>query len=600
MHRITAIVLMVFLAVAAAGVVLTGDWRGGPGGAAGAGEAGAEPLVDVRPLRTARALAPMAGRPNEVALAQEALRVADREVDLSFAMAFRAADDQPAPTDVKTLKLLERVTRRQKRLEEAQARVAELTKAAAKAVDSRKDLLQDQLDEAEAWVSVAQDSVDDAKVDLQRAGGDRHAQIQQLKDEHDASEHQGAPAEGAAAARPAPAAPARSRGLLGRVQEWSDLRAIRKALRDGQEEARTAAARLRRQHDDLAEKLKASGAEVPAPGGATDTPPGSDESVARRARTRHLTSQQKDVLGLNRRARLQGELARIYSQWEALVAGRIRSVLHGSLLSVAALLLLALVVVATDGWLTRFFSGLGPERVRVLTIRRVARVAVESAGVVLGLLIVFGPPGQLAMLLGFAGAGLTIALKDFIVGFFGWFVLMGKDGIRVGDWVEINGVTGEVADIGPLHTVLLETGNWTDAGHPTGRRVTFVNSFAIEGHYFNFSTSGQWLWDEVVATLPPGRDPYPVVESIRTMVTRETQEMARLAEEEWTKAGHSRGLSGFSGAPSITVRPGSGGLEVVVRYVTRANERHSLRARLYQALVDLFGGGSRAAASASP
>ena len=53
------------------------------------------------------------------------------------------------------------------------------------------------------------------------------------------------------------------------------------------------------------------------------------------------------------------------------------------------------------------------------------------------------------------------------------------------------GVGGEVVEISLLRTTLLETGNWTDSGHPTGRKVTFVNSFAIEGHYFNFSTSGQ-------------------------------------------------------------------------------------------------------------
>jgi small-conductance mechanosensitive channel len=43
--------------------------------------------------------------------------------------------------------------------------------------------------------------------------------------------------------------------------------------------------------------------------------------------------------------------------------------------------------------------------------------------------------------------------------FFGWFVLMGKNGIRIGDWVEINGVTGEVIEFGMFHAVLLETGN---------------------------------------------------------------------------------------------------------------------------------------------
>src|SRR5260370_42600721 len=103
----------------------------------------------------------------------------------------------------------------------------------------------------------------------------------------------------------------------------------------------------------------------------------------------------------------------------------------------------------------------------------IARVAVEVCAVVFILLVIFGPPSQLGTILGLAGGGLTVALKDFIVGFLGWFVLMGKNGVRLGDWVEINGVTGEVVELGMFHTVLLETGNWTDSGHPTGRRVTF-------------------------------------------------------------------------------------------------------------------------------
>ena len=36
-----------------------------------------------------------------------------------------------------------------------------------------------------------------------------------------------------------------------------------------------------------------------------------------------------------------------------------------------------------------------------------------------------------------------------------------------------------------------------------------MNSYAIQGHFFNFSTSGQWLWDEVQVTVPATEDPYP-------------------------------------------------------------------------------------------
>jgi small-conductance mechanosensitive channel len=229
------------------------------------------------------------------------------------------------------------------------------------------------------------------------------------------------------------------------------------------------------------------------------------------------------------------------------------------------------------------------DRRQVQNLRTVAGVTLRVVAVLLILLVIFGPPGQLGTFLGLAGAGLTVALKDFILGFFGWFVLMGKNGIRLGDWVEINGVTGEVVELGMFHTVLLETGNWTDSGHPTGRRVTFTNSFAIEGHYFNFSTSGQWMWDELQVVLPTGQDPYPVIDAIQKKVAEATTETAKQAEQEWKKAASSRQMSALSAAPAINVKPVIGGVEIAVRYITRANERYQLRAKLYQAAVDLLG-----------
>ncbi len=82
----------------------------------------------------------------------------------------------------------------------------------------------------------------------------------------------------------------------------------------------------------------------------------------------------------------------------------------------------------------------------------------------------------------------------------------GPNGVRVRDWVEIDGVGGEVVHLGLFRTWLLETGNWTANGHPTGRKVSFLNGYAIRGKYFNFSTVGQWMWDEIKVTIPPGTD----------------------------------------------------------------------------------------------
>jgi hypothetical protein len=145
-----------------------------------------------------------------------------------------------------------------------------------------------------------------------------------------------------------------------------------------------------------------------------------------------------------------------------------------------------------------------------------------------------------------------------------------------------------VVELGMFHTVLLETGNWTDSGHPTGRRVTFTNSFAIEGHYFNFSTTGQWLWDELKVVLPSSQNPYPVVDSIQKTVLEATAGSVGQAEREWQSATYSRDMSTLSAAPAVSVKPVIGGVEIAVRYITRANERYQMRSKLYEAAMKLI------------
>ena len=314
-----------------------------------------------------------------------------------------------------------------------------------------------------------------------------------------------------------------------------------------------------------------------------------EELAAAADRTWELASQQEALSNFDKRIETNKELSAVYSNWIESVANRQRAVLHRALNGVLMILAIVLIGIYFMTVLDKVVGRLTMDRRQTQSLRTVAHVSLRVATVLVILLVIMGPPGQLGTFLGLAGAGLTVALKDFIVGFLGWFVLMGKNGVRLGDWVEINGVTGEVVELGMFHTVLLETGNWTDSGHPTGRRVTFTNSYAIEGHYFNFSTSGQWMWDELQVVLPVGQDPYPIIDAIQKKVTEATTETAKQAEQEWKNAASSRQMNALSAAPAINVRPVVGGIEIAVRYITRANERYQLRAKLYEAAVELLG-----------
>ncbi len=328
---------------------------------------------------------------------------------------------------------------------------------------------------------------------------------------------------------------------------------------------------------------------VTAPPAGAVLPTSHDAAATLLRQTRQITANQKLLTLLDRQTADQRQLAGIYAQWSGVVAAQAAAVLHGLMLDALIVLGILLVLVFLDHWVHRLLNNPKLDRRQVETLRSLTRIGLRVVAVVIIVLILVGTPSQFGTMLGIVGAGLTVALKDFIVAFFGWLVLMGRNGIRLGDWVEINGVSGEVTELGMFHTVLLETGNWSDAGHPTGRRVTFTNSFAIEKHYFNFSTSGQWLWDELQVVVPAGRDPYPIVQAITQRVGDATAESARQAEQEWQRAVPAQRGKTFSGTPGVSVKPVVGGIEIGVRYLTRANERFLLRAKLYQAAVDLLG-----------
>ena len=198
------------------------------------------------------------------------------------------------------------------------------------------------------------------------------------------------------------------------------------------------------------------------------------------ARMRQLSAARKALSGLDQRIEDTKQLSAVYQRWSALVENRQRAVLHLVLRSLAAILGILLATVLLNLVIGRSFHRI--DRRRLHQLRVIARITSQLIAVMVILLILFGPPTQLSTIIGLITAGLTVVMKDFIVAFFGWFTLMGRNGISVGDWVEIEGVSGEVIQIGLLTTVLLELGNWTEKGHPTGRRVAFSNSFAMERH----------------------------------------------------------------------------------------------------------------------
>jgi small-conductance mechanosensitive channel len=553
--------------------------------------------VDVRPLQTAQRLGATAGTPEEQALAQQAAKVGDHEVDLTFFDALRMAELSPPPLSPEAKQIADHKAKAAQTVKEDQENITLLTRKLAAAPDPQKDNLQDQIDVAKAQLDLDENELDDAAGELEQAGGDPQAKIKRLQAEHEASDHNAA-AIGSAVNPHEQEYQAHT--LLNVFRAWQALRAKEAALADARKETTEKEAYLIKRHNDLAAQVekdkenrdaaKQQAKEFVQGGKAASHEESKSGAKAALDSLRQYTLDQKNLADRSRRIQDEQDLADIYAAWSGIVETRKRAALHNLIECILWILLVVVGVYITDRLIEHLFTGFSSENKRVDTLRVVVKFATQALGAIVAAFIVFGMPTQTTTVLGLAGAGLTVAMKDFIVAFFGWFVLMGKNGIRVGDWVEINGVGGEVVEVGLLKTVLLETGSWTDMGHPTGRRVSFVNSFAIEGHFFNFTTSGQWMWDELQVLIPAGQDPYPIVDGIQKLVEKETATNAGKAEAEWQQAAANYRVKTLSALPGINVVPTAAGIEMRVRYITRVYERNAVRKRMYEAVVEMMHG----------
>ena len=519
-------------------------------------------LVDQAPWKTAVSLGTLAVTQEELAFARQAEHLADHDVDQAFAAALRTATLKQRTLTGEALALQTKVTQLQN-----------ITAADADTVKQLTPKGGDDLDIAQAQLGLDNDELNDARGDLARASGDQRTEIQQelVTRQAEVKKFDAAASTGETAATVAQ----QYRTLARFIEAWQHQNQRYALLLQAQAASTRTAADLVKQHNSLEHTTSNQPTEQ-----AQELAKDRIASLKRQSLQRQLMSTYDD------RIETEGDLADVYGKWAAQVALQHRIIGHLIAVQCLYILLILLAAIAASAVVHYFAERESLDGRRMRTLSRILRLVVQVLAFLAILLVVFGPPQQISTVIGLTTAGLTVALQDFILGFVGWFLLMGRNGLGVGDIVEINSVTGEVVDIGIFRTTLLETGNWTAKGHPTGRRVAFNNKFAISGQFFNFTTAGQWMWDELTVTVPTGQDPSATSDRVKNVVANETGEDAQQAESEWRRSSLQRGLTQFSAAPDVNLRPSSAGFDLVVRYVTRATGRFDRRNRLYRCVLE--------------
>ncbi|MDP9065188.1 MAG: mechanosensitive ion channel family protein [Pseudomonadota bacterium] len=200
--------------------------------------------------------------------------------------------------------------------------------------------------------------------------------------------------------------------------------------------------------------------------------------------------------------------------------------------------ILAIVFVLGEVWRRAVlrYAHEARRRYQLLLVRRIVLWATVVA--IVGLSITT----EISTFATFAGlltAGVAVAMQSVLVSVVGYFFLIGKYGIRVGDRIQIGTVVGEVIDIGLVRMHLMELNTAGPLG-PTGRVVAFANLvvFQASGGLFKQIPGVSLSWHEMVVKLPDVRD-YPalkdrlsaavsgVTDEYRAEIVRQTREIER-------------------------------------------------------------------------
>jgi small-conductance mechanosensitive channel len=178
---------------------------------------------------------------------------------------------------------------------------------------------------------------------------------------------------------------------------------------------------------------------------------------------------------------------------------------------------------------------------------------------------------ELSSLATFAGlitAGLAVAMQSVLVSVVGYFFLIGKYGVRVGDRVQVGSVTGEVIDLGLVRMHLMELSG-DGPMSPTGRVVAFANSviFQATGGLFKQIPGVNLAWHEITLALPANADysalkdrlaaaARSVIKDYHEDIVRQTQAIQR------TASAHAVGEP----QPQVQLRFSASSVDAVVRY----------------------------------
>ena len=136
------------------------------------------------------------------------------------------------------------------------------------------------------------------------------------------------------------------------------------------------------------------------------------------------------------------------------------------------------------------------------------RLGILAVGLLLATLASGLPVDKIAIVLGALGVGIGLGLQNIINNLVSGVILIFERPFQVGDYIEVNGKTGRVKDIGIRASKLISQ---------AGSEIILPNGDLLSGHVINWTLSNNHIRTELGLSLGPNAD----LDKARQLITEE-------------------------------------------------------------------------------
>ncbi len=169
--------------------------------------------------------------------------------------------------------------------------------------------------------------------------------------------------------------------------------------------------------------------------------------------------------------------------------------------TIGIIILIFLIIIFLIKYLVRRYMS---DNERFYTINKFLNITFVTLAVLILLFAYIENVNYLVTILGFASAGIAIAMKDWFMSLMGWFVIVIGGAVHVGDRVKFvrNGMeyVGDIVDISLLRMTIQEDITLTTYMHNrrAGRIIFVPNNYVFTDMIANYSHAGlKTVWDGI-------------------------------------------------------------------------------------------------------